>query len=195
MRTIFQNPILELLTRTNIWLHVFWYTSLSVSLMILGTFYVKLSIFKIGMLFVSGFLLWSLIEYIMHRFVFHFITENSFVKRFHHIFHGIHHEDPRDEKRTLMPPLPGVLFVCVYLSIAWIALGSLSLYLISGLVIGYLCYSGLHYAIHVYRAPKRLEFLWTHHLLHHYQQPEKAFGVTTRLWDRIFGTMPIKKKR
>ena len=130
----------------------------------------------------------------MHRFVFHFVSNHKLIQRFHHIFHGIHHDNPRDEKRTLMPPVPGLLFAGIYLGIAWLFIGQYSLILISGLVIGYLAYSSLHYAIHVYKAPKWLQFLWTHHLLHHYQQPERAFGVTTRFWDKVFRTMPKKMK-
>lgn len=195
MKTIFKNPFLEFLTKTTFPIHLIWYTAISTSLFIIGSVATTTSITTKIALFGIGFLSWTLIEYIMHRFVFHFISENRFIQRFHHIFHGIHHDNPRDEKRTLMPPLPGLLFALIYLSIGWLLLGMIGFFVISGLVLGYLTYSGLHYAIHVYKAPKALQFLWTHHLLHHYQQPERAFGVTTRFWDKVFRTMPRQKNK
>ena len=193
MKTIFSNPILETLTKTNLQIHIIWYLSIATTAFYLGRLFTEANIITTIILFVSGLLIWTLVEYIMHRFVFHFITKHKLVKRFHYIFHGIHHDHPRDERRTLMPPLPGLLFAILYLSIAWLFFGFESFFFISGLSIGYLIYSSLHHAIHIYKAPKFLRFLWTHYLLHHYQQPERAFGVTTRLWDRLFNTMPHKK--
>jgi sterol desaturase/sphingolipid hydroxylase (fatty acid hydroxylase superfamily) len=59
-----------------------------------------------------------------------------------------------------------------------------------GFFLGYLLYSFLHRATHVAKPPKRFKNIWRHHSLHHYKYPDKAFGVSTSLWDRVFGTMP-----
>ena len=93
-----------------------------------------------------------------------------------------------------MPPVPGLLIVSMYFLITYVLFGLKGAFVTSGLTIGYTFYSCLHYSIHIYSAQKFLQPLWTHHLLHHYQQPDKAFGVTTRLWDRIFGSMPKLNK-
>ena len=52
----------------------------------------------------------------------------------------------------------------------------------------------MHYAQHRIRKPiyKPWQKLWVHHSYHHYKDPYTAYGVSTRLWDYIFGTMPPK---
>lgn len=192
-KKIFENDFLELLTWTSFPLHLFWYTSIVIFLFVTGN---KLSdlVFFAGIgYFVVGYFAWTLIEYLMHRFVFHFINESPFVRRFHYIFHGIHHEFPNEEKRTMMPPVPGLLISGLYLGIVYLIFGNNGFFITSGIVAGYLTYSSLHYSIHIFNPPAFLRPLWTHHLIHHFQDPERAFGVSTRLWDRIFGTMPVRK--
>jgi 4-hydroxysphinganine ceramide fatty acyl 2-hydroxylase len=56
-------------------------------------------------------------------------------------------------------------------------------------------YISLHYAEHRFKAPRfgPLNRLWKFHMLHHYKYAEdKAFGVSTNLWDAVFGTLPPK---
>lgn len=191
---IFKNKVLEALTYTNFSIHIIWYLSLAILSMILGFIENSVNVFSGLGIFIFGLFLWTLVEYIMHRFVFHYISKNEYIKRFHYIFHGIHHQFPREEKRTMMPPAGGLIYVTLYFAFGYLVMGNLSFFLTAGLTLGYLIYSGFHYSIHMFKAPKRLEFLWTHHLLHHYQEPERAFGVSTRLWDKLFGTMPTKQK-
>lgn len=58
-------------------------------------------------------------------------------------------------------------------------------------------YISMHYAQHRVRKPiyKPWQKLWVHHAYHHYKDPYVAFGVSTRLWDYVFGTMPPKEFR
>ena len=59
-----------------------------------------------------------------------------------------------------------------------------------GFLLGYLMYGSMHFAIHAWNPPfKWMKPLWRNHHLHHYKQQEKGFGVSTTLWDRVFGTM------
>ncbi len=56
--------------------------------------------------FLLGLFVWSLTEYVMHRFVFHLEPKegNKILERIHFIFHGVHHDYPSDAHRLVMPP-------------------------------------------------------------------------------------------
>jgi dihydroceramide fatty acyl 2-hydroxylase len=138
----------------------------------------------------AGTLLWSLAEYLLHRFVFHLVVDTEVGRRIHFLLHGVHHDYPRDRDRLVMPlgasvPL-GVSFYFIFRA----AFGPASLALFGGFVIGYLAYDGLHWAIHRFplRAPY-LHFIRRHHLLHHSHE-DRGFGVSSPLWDVVFRTMP-----
>ena len=65
-----------------------------------------------------------------------------------------------------------------------------------GFMLGYIFYDEIHYATH--HAP--MKFGWWqkvkhHHVLHHYHDPDKGFGVSSPLWDVVFGTLdPTEQK-
>jgi sterol desaturase/sphingolipid hydroxylase (fatty acid hydroxylase superfamily) len=73
--------------------------------------------------------------------------------------------------------------------------GKLTFIFLAGFILGYLVYANIHFYIHLHRPIKRFSFFWRHHSLHHYKYPDKAFGVSSPLWDIIFGTMPPRKQR
>jgi 4-hydroxysphinganine ceramide fatty acyl 2-hydroxylase len=54
--------------------------------------------------FVLGLGIWTITEYILHRYVFHFEPNVEWGKKIHFIFHGVHHDYPNDAKRLVMPP-------------------------------------------------------------------------------------------
>lgn len=59
-----------------------------------------------------------------------------------------------------------------------------------GFLLGYLLYASMHYAKHAWEPPFRfMQPLWRNHHLHHYRNEELGFGVSSTVWDRIFGTM------
>jgi sterol desaturase/sphingolipid hydroxylase (fatty acid hydroxylase superfamily) len=66
-----------------------------------------------------------------------------------------------------------------------------------GFLIGYLIYGSMHYAIHAWNPPfKWMKPLWRNHHLHHYKNVELGFGVSSTLWDHVFGTMfDLKKEK
>ncbi|NKB24901.1 MAG: hypothetical protein GKR87_11095 [Kiritimatiellae bacterium] len=68
---------------------------------------------------------------------------------------------------------------------------------ISGLVIGYIYYDTTHYLLHHFTLKNHKLALWLkkHHLGHHYKNEYCGFGISSLLWDYIFGTMPPNKKR
>ena len=138
-----------------------------------------------------GLLSWTLVEYLLHRFVFHFQPDSAWGQRLHFMLHGVHHDYPRDATRLVMPPalsLPlGVPFFVLFHGLfgAWAPAA------FAGLLTGYLSYDMLHYATHHVPMKSRAgKWLKRNHLRHHYTQPGSAYGVTSPLWDYVFGTRP-----
>lgn len=197
---IFKNPILERLTKTDPISNIIVYGLVNTFLVYVAIGVMGLSIWGFLALFVFGLFFWTFAEYMLHRFVFHWVTEAKWSQRFHFIMHGAHHHYPTDKERLLMPPVPGIilaslLFGMFYVVFLIIGYSQLVYGFFPGFFIGYLMYSFVHRATHVLRPPKRFRDLWHHHSLHHYKYPNKAFGVSNTFWDRVFGTMPPKKKK
>ncbi|MDW5290019.1 sterol desaturase family protein [Formosa sp. PL04] len=195
---IFKNPFLESLTKTNPVSNIIIY-GLAITLMVYWAISVQgISILNFIGLYVFGMCFWTLAEYILHRYVFHWVTDAEWSKRFHFVMHGSHHEFPRDKDRLLMPPVPGLILASflfgIFFVVFWLlGITTLVYGFFPGFFSGYLMYSFVHRATHVNRPPKRFKKLWLHHSLHHYKYPNKAFGVSNRFWDRVFGTMPPER--
>ncbi len=146
--------------------------------------------------FLLGLAVWTLSEYLLHRFVFHFAPKGKFMERIHFIFHGVHHDYPRDRLRLVMPPSASIpMAVILYLFFS-LFFGTYQLAaFFPGFIVGYLFYDMTHYAIHhasfkggIWKKIKQ------HHMLHHYQDPEKGYGVSSALWDKVFRSdFPDKK--
>lgn len=185
--TLFSNSFLELLTKTNPVVHVLTYGSAIVFFLYLNT--VDLS--RGSIVFIVGFFSWTLIEYLMHRFLFH-IKES----RFQYMIHGVHHEYPRDKERLMMPPLPGLILLLVFYGLWYLLVGRVNApVFMAGFITGYVSYTFVHYIVHTWKPVPGLKFLWSHHLKHHNPiYEDKAYGVSSPLWDYIFGTMPGKNK-
>jgi len=192
---MFKSPVLERLTKTSPTITLSTYVPIMVALLFLGNYVLGLSIGQALLWYFSGLLWWTVMEYFMHRYVYHFVDEREWTKKFHQMVHGIHHDYPRDEERLFMPPVPGIMYATVFFTVFWIILGKYALYFMPGLMNGYLMYSFTHWAIHKFQPPKLLAPLWKHHIMHHYRYPDKAFGVSSMLWDFIFGTMPPKDSK
>ena len=192
---IFKNPFLESLTKTNPLQNVIVYGSVIIGLIALAIVKIGLDPWVVVGLFTVGLFFWTFAEYMLHRYVFHWVTEAKWSQRFHFIMHGSHHQYPRDKERLLMPPVPGILMGSILFGLFYVVFWvfgapKLTFGFFPGFFTGYLLYSFVHRATHVRRPPKRFKKLWMHHSLHHYRYPDKAFGVSNTLWDRVFGTMP-----
>ncbi|MCW3086206.1 MAG: fatty acid hydroxylase [Bacteroidetes bacterium] len=190
---IFQNNFLEKLTKSNPRVTIVFYTFLILLFFYLSFNYTHLNIWETAGLYIAGLFGWTLMEYILHRFVFHIDEYFPSLKRFHYIVHGIHHDHPRDHERLFMPPVPGTIIAFFMFLFWYLFLGSNAFAFMAGISNGYLMYSYIHYTIHTRPSTPILHKLWMHHAKHHYKYPDKAFGVSTQLWDIIFGTMPPKK--
>jgi sterol desaturase/sphingolipid hydroxylase (fatty acid hydroxylase superfamily) len=133
---------------------------------------------------------WTLTEYVLHRFVFHFHPTSEFGKKIHFIFHGIHHDYPCDRLRLVMPPSVSIPLATVFFFFFKLFFTGPSLFpFFAGFLAGYLVYDMFHYMIHHVQVKGKLwNALKTHHLKHHYVNDEKGFGVSSKLWDLIVRT-------
>jgi sterol desaturase/sphingolipid hydroxylase (fatty acid hydroxylase superfamily) len=151
--------------------------------------------------YLFGLVSWTLGEYLLHRFVYHDIADASYHKKFHYIFHGVHHEYPNDTNRIVLPPVAGVLIAGIlfgiFYGIFWLftGTGNVAFLFTPGFVNGYLIYMLVHYTVHKVPSPRKYNFWWRHHNIHHFQQHDRAFGVTSPLWDIVFRTMPEKGRK
>ncbi|MDA0195610.1 MAG: sterol desaturase family protein [Bacteroidetes bacterium] len=192
---LFHNKSLEKLTRTSIEVPVMMHTMIAVAFLYFAFTNTILSHGSIILLFFSGLIFWTLAEYVVHRWGYHTHTTLKWWLDLQHLAHGIHHQYPRDPKRLAMPPFPALLLISLFFGLFWLIGEIYSIAFFPGFLIGYMLYISLHYAQHRFKTPKFQPFknLWKHHALHHYKYPEtKAFGVSTRLWDFVFGTLPNK---
>lgn len=142
----------------------------------------------------SGFFAWTLAEYLLHRYVFHWVTDNRWVQRFHYFAHGFHHNHPRDRDHLFMPPPVNLALITLFWGLFYLVLDVHVYAFLPGFLLGYLTYTLLHYAMHtVPNPPKFLRPLWRHHHLHHSKFTDRAYGVSSTLWDRVFGTLPRER--
>lgn len=192
--TVFKNPVLESLIKSSPMSTGFTYVSIIGILLYINGSNGFVDSFQIAIpLYLTGIFMWTLAEYLLHRYVFHWIEDSAFQQKFHHLVHGFHHEHPVDDDYLFMPPIPGYLLATIFTGLFYLVLGEWAFVFSAGFINGYIFYSTLHYSTHKYKAPKYLKTLWRHHSLHHYRYSDKAFGVSTRLWDYLFGTMPPTK--
>jgi sterol desaturase/sphingolipid hydroxylase (fatty acid hydroxylase superfamily) len=190
---LFNNRFLEALTKTSFTITFVFYPLIVLSLILVNFFYTDISFRLSIILFILGLFSWTLFEYLMHRYLFHFISEKKWIQKFHYVIHGIHHDYPHDEERLFMPPVPGVLIAGVLLGVLFLIMRDAAFVFEAGMLSGYLIYVYIHYMVHAKRPVRRFRFLWTHHAKHHYAHPDKAYGVSSPIWDYVFGTMPPKK--
>lgn len=194
---LFNNNYLEMLTKTHPL--VIWglYLPIAVGLLYYSLATLGNSYLKIFLFFSLGILFWTFFEYCMHRFAFHFVAESERARKFVYIVHGNHHHYPRDKERLFMPPVPSLILATVIFSLLYLAMNESAFMFFPGFIIGYLAYGTMHYAIHAWNPPfKWMKPLWRNHHLHHYKDEGKGFGVSTTLWDHVFGTMfDLKKEK
>lgn len=192
---LFKSPILEVLTKTKLWIVITIYTIVSTFWISLFLIYYNGTVLATIVSFVLGFFSWTFSEYAMHRWVYHKISDSSYDSGLHYVFHGIHHEYPSDEDRIILPPVPGLIIIHGFLLIFYLMLGTVALSFCAGFLMGYLAYTTIHWMVHSKPTPEKHNFWWNHHNIHHYQQHDRAFGVSTPIWDYIFRTMPEKGRK
>jgi 4-hydroxysphinganine ceramide fatty acyl 2-hydroxylase len=149
----------------------------------------RMSVIAVVGLFLLGMLIWTLLEYIVHRWVFHYEPRSRIGRLLHFIIHGVHHDYPNDASRLVLPPVFSIpLAVLAYFAFTLIFAGFAPAPL-AGFGFGYVCYDMIHYATHHFRMQRGIG-LWLkqYHLRHHYKDDQAGYGVSSPLWDYVFRT-------
>ncbi len=190
---MFRNPILERLSRTNISVPISLFVGISGLLMYWGNTHEMMTIGLLSALFLLGWLAFTLVEYLVHRYIFHMGTETKIKEEMQYKFHGIHHDYPKDKDRLAMPPVMSLTISIILFLVFRFFMGNAVFGFLPGFLFGYAMYLFVHYILHAYQPPKNfLKALWINHGIHHYKNHERAFGVSSPLWDYILRTIPKK---
>jgi sterol desaturase/sphingolipid hydroxylase (fatty acid hydroxylase superfamily) len=162
-------------------------------------------------LVLGGVLLWTLVEYLVHRFLFHpgdVVMEEthavvarlapgepvlpalpSWRHRLYFIAHGVHHEYPSDSTRLVIPPGASVPLAALFYLVFRAVAGAAAPALFAGFVLGYLAYDTIHFAVHHQGLPTAWgRYLKRRHARHHFVDADEDYGVSTPLWDVVLGT-------
>jgi sterol desaturase/sphingolipid hydroxylase (fatty acid hydroxylase superfamily) len=192
---IFKSNLMESFTHVHPILPLVIWGPVAIVLLITGINENKLSLAPVILWAVVGLLVWTLSEYLLHRFVFHFPAKGKWGKRFVFIFHGLHHDDPNDPTRLVMPPLPALIFVVLlYNFYALLIPAEFLKVFFCFFLIGYLVYDYIHYATHHFKMTSPvLKYLKRYHLLHHHAHERSRYGVSSPLWDLILRTSTGEK--
>ena len=147
-------------------------------------------------LLLGGLVVWSFTEYILHRFIFHFVPRSGWGKQIHFMFHGVHHDYPNDSTRLVMPPIVSIPLSTLFYFLFRDVLGPAYLPpFFAGFILGYLAYDLSHYAFHHFSLHGRISlYLKQQHMRHHYMDPDGNYGVSSPLWDFVFGTYMRKQQ-
>jgi hypothetical protein len=167
---------------------------------------------RLGLMFISGVFLWTLAEYVVHRFIFHATDEleervqeivaglepgepaypkmTDIRQKLYFLAHGVHHDFPNDSRRLVMPPSVSIPLAAIFYVAYRLLLGAVDgPAVFAGFVAGYLVYDTIHYAVHHFSLRSRaMLYLKKKHFRHHYQDSTKDYGVSSSLWDYLLGT-------
>jgi sterol desaturase/sphingolipid hydroxylase (fatty acid hydroxylase superfamily) len=146
-------------------------------------------------LFFGGVLITTLIEYCLHRFLFHFKATTQFERLQLFLLHGYHHEFPNDPMRLVLPPI-GIWPVAAIIGTIWyFVFGAYFWPVFAGTAAGYIAYDWTHYYTHHFN-PKSGPGRWLkrYHMLHHHDSPNHRYGITSPLWDVLLGTYLSTRK-
>ncbi|GFZ52022.1 hypothetical protein JCM24511_09794 [Saitozyma sp. JCM 24511] len=149
--------------------------------------------------FFLGNVIWTILEYTLHRFLFHidyYLPDRNWALMLHFLLHGIHHYLPMDRLRLVMPPLLFFTLETPFTRLAHILFpASVANGIIAGAFAFYILYDCMHYALHHTRLPQYMAEMKRYHLAHHYKNFELGFGVTSKVWDYVFNTvLPVATK-
>jgi sterol desaturase/sphingolipid hydroxylase (fatty acid hydroxylase superfamily) len=197
---LFKSNFLEFFTHISPLAVILIWVPIVVLLLVLGANHQQSSFLVMVLGFLLGLFIWTLSEYLLHRFVFHFKPKKAWQERIAFLFHGVHHAQPKVKTRLVMPPAVSIPLALIFLGIFYLIFDLLlnaSQWLFpsfAGFLTGYLIYDLMHYATHhfpmrkgIWKELKRL------HMRHHYKHPDQLFGVSSPLWDYVFSTLPKEK--
>ncbi|MFC2085500.1 sterol desaturase family protein, partial [Bacteroidota bacterium] len=187
---MFKSNFLEVFSKIHWTIPLYIYIPVIFFSLYLSIIEYRLNVLSILSYFIIGLVVWTFTEYILHRFLFHYNPRSRIGKRLHFIFHGVHHDYPRDSKRLVMPPSVSIPLALIFFLGFRFSIGeNLVAPLYSGFILGYLFYDISHYAVHHFNMKRKYWLaIKNHHMLHHYKYSNKGFGVSQPFWDYIFKT-------
>lgn len=191
---LFKNPVLESLTHVHpsvpfvIWVPIIGYQIMQALHEDGGV------TATLGLAVILGLLFWTITEYTLHRYLFHFNAKSKAGQYLVYLFHGIHHEDAQDPTRLVFPPvasLPlGFAFFYAFLAIFGASFGRP---FFVGFISGYLAYDYIHFAVHHFHPKTAVgRALKENHMKHHYVEKPGKWGVSSPLWDHVFNSFHVQ---
>ncbi len=138
-----------------------------------------------------GFFTWQILEYFIHKKIFHWLGVGPISRRFHDIVHGFHHKYPDDDTRLVMPLAVSIgLAVIIVTGLYFMGRPDFTIPFWTGLLSGYLFYDFMHWSTH-FRTPinEWERKIRAHHMAHHFADPDMNFGISHMWIDRLLGTM------
>ena len=186
---MFESDLMEFFSRVHPAMPLVLYLPVVGYMLYLALWRQKLSFLVVAGFFFLGVLLWTLLEYLIHRYVFHYEPKTRAGKRLHYVIHGVHHDYPNDARRLVMPPSISVPLAFLFYGVFLLIFARFASSAFAGLVFGYVCYDMLHYATHHFPM-KQGTWLWLkqYHLRHHYKDDHVGYGISSPLWDYVFRT-------
>lgn len=194
-KRMFDSDLFEFFSRIHPWQPPVIFTPL-IGYTCWRSFDVGVSVLSFAGLFFGGVVIWTLLEYWLHRELFHYKPKSKFGQRMIWYLHGVHHDWPNDRFRLVFPPTISLPLAALFFGIFTFAVGDVMRYgLMGGLMTGYLAYDMIHYYTHHF-SPKHPvgKYLRKYHLSHHFKYPDAAYGVSNPLWDYVFRTVLPKKQ-
>jgi sterol desaturase/sphingolipid hydroxylase (fatty acid hydroxylase superfamily) len=187
---MFKSDFMESLSRVHPSVPLIIFVPVILYMLYLSIFDYKISFLSIVGLIVFGLFIWTITEYLLHRFIFHLELKGKIGARIHFIFHGVHHDYPSDSRRLVMPPSVSIPLAALFFFLFKFLIGDVFVFpFFAGFLVGYLFYDITHYAIHHFNMHSKFWLaIKNHHIKHHYQDPAKGYGVSSPIWDYIFKT-------
>jgi dihydroceramide fatty acyl 2-hydroxylase len=187
---LFENDLLDKLSRVHHLTPVIVYAPIILALLVYSS-----TVNGVGLIVLAlfiGYVAWTLTEYFGHRYLFHtvFALPFGFGPKFQFLIHGVHHIYPSDPLRLVMPPLLSTPIMLIALTIIRLLFGAtFSWPVLAGFISGYVIYDCVHYWTHHGQPKSKLGHLVRRlHMLHHFRDPAKGFGVHAFWLDYVFGT-------
>lgn len=184
----FHRPLAERLTRAGWATPYLLYAPPLAACLYLGT--LSFDPVSLSILVAAGALLWTFVEYWLHRLFFHLRADTPARRVTAYIVHRHHHDAPGDRTRLVATPLQSGGLVLLLLAVLGLVAGPHARWpLLAGVLLGYLLYELAHFSAH-HRRPRTAlgRALRRHHLRHHFGDPRRNFGISSPLWDLVFRT-------
>ena len=169
---------------------LFLWGPISLTSIVLGVVNQGLDLWPVVAIGAIALLVWSLFEYVTHRFLLHPSEKFRRMDRWAYFAHGKHHDEPDNRVFALVPPLNSIMIFIPLLAIFHLIVPPYAIAVFTGFfLVGYLAYEYIHLSLH-HAAPKTHlgRYFRRHHLTHHAHGREGNFGVSTPLWDFLLGS-------